>query len=319
MITTPCDKQAIPEVKRVLEYLNSIEGKAVLTGQHTQSMGMEETACILEQTGKLPALCGFELLAYSPNINWQDADEECLTEIKEDMGTVQRAYEWAEKKGLITFTWHWFSPLGGRDKSFYSEKTDFDADKALCEGTLEHMAMCHDLDIMAELLGGFQKKHIPILWRPFHECDGDWFWWGAKGTDTARKLYRFMFHYFTEKHQLHNLIWVWNSVSVEGYVGDEYCDIISRDMYPPAHAHGDYAEQWKELCKLTDTPKGAAIGEIGVIPDMEALEQSSTPWLWYMTWSHGFCLKEEFNTWDMLRKVYHHSRAITLEKLPKLY
>ncbi len=319
MITTPCDKKAIPEVKRVLEYLNSIEGKAVITGQHTQSMGMEEVACIEQKTGQLPALCGFELLAYSPNINWADADKACLTEIKEAAGTLEKAYEWAERKGLITFTWHWFSPLGGRDKAFYTENTDFDADKALCEGTLEHMAMCHDLDIMAELLRGFQEKRIPILWRPFHECEGGWFWWGAKGVDTARKLYRFMFHYFTEKHQLHNLIWVWNSASIEGYVGDAYCDIISRDMYPPAHEHGDFRDMWEGLRKQTETPKGTAIGETGVLPDLDKAQQSHTPWLWYMTWSHDFCLTERFNTWEVMNKLYNHPMAVTLEKLPQLY
>ena len=75
MIITPCDKKAIPEVKAVLEYLNSIEGKAIITGQHTQSRPMEEIEHIQKVTGKLPALCGFELLAYSPNINMADADE----------------------------------------------------------------------------------------------------------------------------------------------------------------------------------------------------------------------------------------------------
>lgn len=319
MITTPCDKNAIPEVHRVLEYLNSIEGKAIITGQHTQSMGMEEVECIFQKTGKLPALCGFELLAYSPNINWADADEECLTEIKEAAGTLAKAYEWAEKKGLITLTWHWFSPLGGRDKSFYTERTDFDAEKALCEGTLEHMAMCHDLDIMAEMLRGFQEKQIPILWRPFHEAEGQWFWWGAKGADVARRLYRFMFHYFTEKHQLHNLIWVWNSPLVEGYVGDEYCDIITRDMYPPAHEHSDFAEKWEELTRLTSTKKGIAIGEIGVIPSGDALAETKVPWLWYMTWSHDFCLTERFNTWEELKKLYNHPWTVTLDTLPELY
>ena len=113
MITVPCDKYAIPEVKAVLEYLNSIEGKAIITGQHTQSRPMEEVEHIRAVTGKLPALCGFELLAYSPNINREDADEACLKEVDDAAGTLKQAYEWAEKKGLITLTWHWFSPLGG--------------------------------------------------------------------------------------------------------------------------------------------------------------------------------------------------------------
>ena len=179
--------------------------------------------------------------------------------------------------------------------------------------------MCHDMDVMAELLKGFQDKHIPILWRPFHEAEGDWFWWGKKGPDTARNLYRFMFTYFTKKHDLHNLIWVWNSPLAEGYVGDAYCDIISMDMYPPAHAHSDFAEAHQRLRKITDTAKGAAIGETGVIPDPDALAKSHTPWLWYMTWSHDFCYTEDFNTSEMLCKLYHHPAAVTLENLPQLY
>ena len=68
MLTKPCDPKALPCVQRLLEYLASIEGKAILTGQHTQSMGQEELVCIERETGKLPALCGFELLGYSPNV-----------------------------------------------------------------------------------------------------------------------------------------------------------------------------------------------------------------------------------------------------------
>ena len=319
MITTPCDKKAIPEVTRVLEYLSSVEGKNILTGQHTQSMGMEETNYIEKITGKLPAVCGFELLAYSPNINWEDADEACLSEVREATGTLEKAYEWAERKGLLTFTWHWFSPLGGRDKSFYTENTDFDGTKALQEGTEEYLAMCHDLDVMAELLRGFQEKQIPVLWRPFHEAEGAWFWWGAKGPETAKELYRFMFRYFTEKKGIHNLIWVWNSPLKEGYVGDEYCDIISRDIYPPAHAHSDFADYWKELRQITDTQKGAALGEVGIIPEPDVLSESHIPWLWYMTWSHDFCLTDKFNDKEMLCKLYKHPVAVTLDRLPVLY
>ena len=319
MIITPCDKKATPEVKQVLAYLNSIEGNHILTGQHTQSMPMEEVQKIKEVTGKLPAVCGFELLSYSPNINRADADAACLSEVDEAAGTLEKAYEWAEKKGLITFTWHWFSPLYGRDKSFYSDNTDFDPENALIEASPENLAMCHDMDVMAELLKGFQDKHIPILWRPFHESEGAWFWWGRKGPAIAARLFRYMFKYFTEKHDLHNLIWVWNCPLPKGYVGDDFCDIISLDMYPEPHAHGDFAPAYERLRQITETEKGTAIGETGILPDPDRLTDSHIPWLWYMTWSHDFCLTERFNTYDFLKKLYQHPYAITLESLPKLY
>lgn len=319
MNTNPCNKNAIQEVRNVLDYLAKIEGNGIITGQHTQTMAQAELSRIREITGSLPALCGFELLSYSPNIRRETADEACLLEVDENKNTLEKAWEWAEKGGLITFTWHWFSPLGGKDKSFYACNTDFDAEKAATEGTPEHIAMCHDLDHMAALLQPFCDKHIPILWRPFHEAEGDWFWWGAKGPAVAKKLYRFMYYYFSEKYHLDNLIWVWNSPIAEGYVGDDVCDIISRDLYPPAHAHGDFNKEFLELKKITHAPKGVALAENGILPDPDALVSSHTAWLWYMTWSFGFVLTEDFNTEEALRKLYAHPYAITLEKLPRLY
>lgn len=317
MQTTPCDPKALPCVRALLQYLASIEGKAILTGQHTQTMAQEELHHIEAVTGKRPALLGFELLGYSPNIRRETADEACLREVDENQGTLERAWEWAEAGGIITFTWHWFAPLGGRDKSFYMDKAGFDASRVLIEGTQEREAFFHDMDHMAELLRPFCDKQVPILWRPFHECDGNWFWWGAQGMDVARELFRLMYRHYTQHHQLHNLIWVWNNPKPEGYVGDAYCDIISRDFYPAPHAHSAFAEKWQELKRITPTAKGCAIAETGVIPDGDDLARTGTPWLWYMTWSHGFCLSEEHNSCEALRNLYHHPWAITLDQLPE--
>ena len=71
------------------------------------------------------------------NINYETCDEACLKEIYENRDTLQKAYEWAEKGAILTFTWHWYSPVGGRDKAFYTKNTDFDARKVLEEGTEE--------------------------------------------------------------------------------------------------------------------------------------------------------------------------------------
>ncbi len=319
MIKEPCNQNAITEVRKVLEYFAELEGNGIITGQHTQTMEQEELTKIYEITGKLPALCGFELLAYSPNIKLETADEACRTEVERNRGTLKKAWEWAAKGGLITFTWHWFSPLGGKDKAFYSENTEFDPEEALKEGTPEYIAMCKDLDHMASLLQPFCDKHIPILWRPFHESEGTWFWWGRKGPVVAKELYRFIYKYYTQKYHLDNLIWVWNSPLAEGYVGDDFCDIISRDIYPSAHAYGAFQDKYEELTQITEENKGAALAETGIIPDAEELRKCKTPWLWYMTWSDGFVLTEEFNEYEALNKLYQHEYVVTLDKLPKLY
>lgn len=318
-IYTPCNPDAQEGVKNVMKYLSDITYHKVVTGQHTQSMGQEELHHIRKITGKQPALLGFELLSYSPNINYLDTDEACMTEVLENYGTLKRAWEWAEAKGLITFTWHWFSPLGGRSKSFFSENTDFDASKAVVEGTAENRAFLSDLDTMAGILRPFCEKQIPILWRPFHEGDGGWFWWGAQGADTVKKLYRIMQERYTNLHKLNNLIWVWNAPGVEYYPGDDVVDIISRDMYPPAHCHTSRKKEYDELVERTDQKKIVLIGEIGSLPSLRAIVEEGAGWASYMTWSHGFCLGEEFNSYEVLRETYNSPYAVTKEELPVLY
>lgn len=316
---TPCNPHALPCVHTVMEYLSGLSGHGILTGQHTKTRGMEELRHIERITGKQPALLGFELLSYSPNINYGDTDAECMAEVENNYGTLRQACHWAKRKGILTFTWHWFSPLGGHGKSFFTDNTDFNAEKALQPGTKEHQALLSDLDVMAGLLRPFCDQEVPILWRPFHEGDGNWFWWGAKGPETVKQLYRLMYDRYTRLHHLNNLIWVWNSPGLACYPGDDAVDIISRDMYPPAHAHAAHMDQLRELQAITSQNKIALIGEIGTIPSPDALQREKAAWVSYMTWCGDFCLTADYTDEEALKNMYHHPWAVTKDQLPTLY
>lgn len=303
---------ATKKAKELLDYLSDIAGKRIITGQHTQTNPMEEITYIEKITNKQPKLRGFELLSYSPNINYDDADEACLTEVYENRGTVDTAVKWAkENDGIVTLSFHWFSPVGGHDKSFYAKNTDFDATRVLIENTAEREAFFHDLDVIAEQLKKFQAEDIPVLWRPFHESDGDWFWWGAKGPETARELYKLMFDYYTNVHKLNNLLWVWNCRLKEGYPGDEYVDVISVDIYLPEYSATDYHEEYLSLIEETTKNKVAALAEVGYIPDIDMLKKSNTPWAYYMTWSKEFCIGEQYNSVEQIKKMYESDYAIS--------
>lgn len=304
---------ATQKTKELLNYLSDIAGKHIITGQHTQTNPMEEISYIEEITGKQPKLRGFELLSYSPNINYDDADEPCLTEIYENRGTVDTALKWAkESNGIVTLSFHWFSPIGGHDKSFYAKNTDFDATRVLLENTLERKAFFHDMDVIAEQLKKFQAADIPVLWRPFHESYGDWFWWGAKGPEIARELYKMMFDYYTNIHRINNLLWVWNCPLKEGYPGDAYVDVISTDIYLSAYSATDYHEDYEKLIAETTKNKVAALAEVGYMPDIAILEKSHTPWAYYMTWSKEFCIGEQYNCIERVQKMYRSNYAVTL-------
>ena len=312
---TTADAKATQEAKKLLKYLKNTAGQQIITGQHTQTIPCEEIAYIRQTTGKEPKLRGFELLAYSPNINYADASPECLKEVEENKGTVETALQWARANrsaGILTFSFHWFSPLGGRDKSFYTEHTDFDATKVLQEGTPEHAAFYADMDVIADILRRFQDENIPILWRPFHESYGTWFWWGAKGAKVARDLYRLMFDYYTGEKNLHNLLWVWNCDIEEAYPGDSYVDVVSIDVYLPEYQVTDYADAYEKLVAATSRDKVAALAEVGYLPNVDLLQKSRIPWAYYMTWSKEFCIGEKYNSVENLKKMYDSEYAVTL-------
>ena len=67
----------------------------------------------------------------------------------------------------------------------------------------------HELDILAAGLGELQDAGVVVLWRPFHEVNGDWFWWGGKKPETFIRVWRHMFDYFTKTKKLNNLLWVY--------------------------------------------------------------------------------------------------------------
>lgn len=99
--TEPVFKNSQKCVGNVLNYLSDISGVKIVTGQHTQTMAMEEIETIKRVTGKEPALLGIELLSYSPNINYTDTDDECMKEVLENNGTLKNAWLWAEKRVLL--------------------------------------------------------------------------------------------------------------------------------------------------------------------------------------------------------------------------
>ena len=299
------------EAADLLNMLSETSGCRIITGQHTQTVLMEEIDYIRSITGREPKLIGIELLSCSPNINYNDASEACLKEVRENRYTLKKALELAKAGNVIlTFTFHWFSPLGGRDKSFYAENTDYDPLRILEEGTDERKAFYRDMDVVASCLRPFADQRIPVLWRPFHEAEGKWFWWGRRGPEVACALYKLMFRYFTEHHQLHNLLWVWNCPLQEGYPGDEYVDVISMDIYLKEYRPTDYAAEYERLREQTTRNKIAALAEVGYMPDIQLLSESRVPWAYYMTWSKEFCIGEQYNTAAALRQMYDSEYAV---------
>jgi mannan endo-1,4-beta-mannosidase len=201
--------------------------------------------------------------------------------------------------------------VGNNDYSY--ELGDFNADRATVKDTWENYYFQKDLAQVAEYLKLLQAEGIPVLWRPFHEASGGWFWWG-KNAESEKALWIAMFDYFKEQG-LDNLIWVWVSEGDDDkwYPGDEYVDIIGRDMYTKTTSACFDAFNDSQY---TYANKMVTLSECGTVDDIPTQYAAYAEWSWFMPW-YGEAKKDtphaNRNWW---RTTMAGSNVITREDLP---
>ena len=282
--------------RKLYDYINDIYGSSMLTCQMESTwMGSPdyEMDYIFEKTGKYPAMRGLDFMN-------NDFD-----------GVVQRSLEWHEKGGIVTICWH-----TGVESSGYQESKDDnpDFDKLLTEGTDEYNTLMESWDKAAKALQQLRDAGVPVLWRPFHEFDGQWFWWGKGGADNFIKLWQMMYDRFTNEYGLNNLIWVLGysgEVKDGWYPGNDYCDIIGSDTYD----NSTNLSAWNRLTAL-GTGKPMAFHECGNVPRIEKFERDGDMWAWFMIWHTDYITG---NSTKVLDNVYNNEKAITLDELPDIY
>lgn len=279
---------------KVYDYICENFGNKILSCQQESTwMGSPdyEMNYILETTGKLPAMRGLDYM----NNDFK--------------GVNKRAIEWWNKGGLVTICWHTGVNGSGYQESL-NDNPDFD--KLLTEGTAEYNAMMKSWDEAATALTELRDAGVPVLWRPFHEFDGKWFWWGKGDSENFVKLWQLMYDKFTNEYGLTNLIWVLGysgDVKSGWYVGDEYCDIIGSDTYD----NSTNIKAWKRLDAL-NTDKPMAFHECGNVPGVDKFVKDGCIWSWFMIW-HTDHIKN--NNAENLKKVYNDDMVITLDELPE--
>ncbi len=310
---TPVTPAASHETQSLLAFFSDIYGKKIISGQHDgwrMTNGLsEELNYITNTTAKLPALLEMDLGGYTDKSPRRDTDHRLM----------HRALDWAQNRhGIVAACWHWRAPMN--EPAFYTKETTFDISRAVTEGTPEYAATLRDLDLIAAELEVLRDAHVPVLWRPLHEANGRWFWWGAGGPEPMKKLWRMMFENFTGKHHLNNLIWVFSpGAEVDlamWYPGDAYVDIIGQDHYPMDGNHDPAKDIFDELTQMTHGNKLIALGENGPIPDPDLLVRQKAGWLFFTTWT-GSILFEK-TTPEQLRAYYNNPYVLNLADLPDL-
>ena len=295
------NSSASGEARAVYKYFLSIFGRKTLTGQQEsiwQSDGpRHELNHIQKITGREPAVLGLDYI--DPN-DWSDLND--------------RATAWYGRGGIPTICWHWGNPLIG--PGYEQSKIYFDAQKALTDpASRESEAMWRDLKAVGDQLEVLRDRKVPVLWRPFHEFTGDWFWWGKQGPEVFKALWLVMFDYYARQRKLDNLIWVLgytSRVDAAYNPGEGKYDILSADNY--IDTHDPQKQLWQDL-KALKSDRPIAMQENGPIPDPELMSRAETPWLFFLTWHSEFIMDGKANNAEFLKRAYNDPRFITLQDM----
>ncbi|WP_010420035.1 glycosyl hydrolase [Anaerophaga thermohalophila] len=317
------------EVQNVYNFLKENYGSKIISGAIANvSWNINEAEWVYQHTGKYPAMNTFDYIHLNAApANWIDYSD---TQVVED---------WWANNGLVSACWHWNVPVseGSTEYTYKPSETTFSAANATVEGTWENDIVNADLEEIAGYLNLLKNKNIPVIWRPLHEAAGNiyeydggkaWFWWGADGAQAFKNLWAYMFEYF-QQQGLNNLIWVWTTQTKddEFYPGDEYVDIIGRDIYNNNDA-ADIASQFDAIQDAYPT-KMVTLSEMGSIANITEQWNSGALWSWFMPWydyertnDPGDADFSETNhthadiTW--WEDAFSHDAVITRDEMPDL-
>lgn len=320
------NKNSTANTKKLYSFLKDSYGKYVITGQQCDGgINGNEFKAIKNLIGDYPALLGLDMMDYTPS----------RTALGASSSAVEKAIEFANKGGIVTFCWHWNAPteyLNSTANSpdvwwggFYTQNSKFDIAKVMNgQDAKGKKLLDRDIKEIAKQLKRLEKAGVPVIWRPLHEASGGWFWWGAKGSDAYKKLWKYLYKELTNTYGCNNLIWVYNGQSADWYPGDEYVDIVGEDIYPGNHVYDPQVSRFKQAINYGSKTKITALTENGCIFDIDSAVSINALWCWFMTWGGEFTVNgsnysEKYTEKSIIKKMYASKYSLTLGSLPKIY
>ncbi|MEQ8934970.1 MAG: glycosyl hydrolase [Amphiplicatus sp.] len=233
-----------------------------------------------ELTGKWPAVLGLELMFIIENPAYRGF-------------FMKRAKEHAARGGLVALTWHARNPLevcprGEYYKCSQHPMTDAALARLLDPSTHEHALWAKDVDAIADVLKELEAAGVAVIFRPYHEMNGGWFWWGQK--QRYVDLWRALHKRLTEKHGLREMAWTWSSdkesVDVARYYpGDAFVDVVGADLYSRDRSGPMYETAKTNVSELRPSDV-FAFTEIGLLPSPEIFTAIKPAW--FLLWGGEF-------------------------------
>ncbi|CRG84571.1 hypothetical protein PISL3812_01837 [Talaromyces islandicus] len=300
------DKNATPGAKSLLRYIQSQYGSNFISGQQD----LESLQWVQQNIGVTPAILGSDLTYYSPSAVAHGAKSH----------TVDDAIHFGQQGGINAIVWHWYAPnclLDTADepwyKGFYTEGTCFNVAEALSSNGSDYQLIIRDIDAIAVQLKRLSDANLAVLFRPLHEPEGGWFWWGAHGPAAFKKLWDLLYDRITRVHNIHNIVWVCNTADGNWYPGNDKCDIATIDHYGDTGDHDILQSEFTGLQALTKGERVLALAEVGSIPDPVLQAAQNVPWAYWMTWSGEFINDGKHNSQSFLKSTFNNRNVVSLD------
>ena len=216
-----------------------------------------------EESGEFPGILGLDLRLS----NLVQIDEAGMARLIADLTN------FAKDGGIVTASAHFANPAeNGGDPTIENYKGKFGGDaqwaQLITEGTAYNTSFKQELKAIADFLEELKMNGVPVIWRPLHETNGNWFWFcmvqdGYRVSESSFiNLWVYIHDYFTKERGLDNLLWEFGpnigsesqsmTAPLYGFPGKDYVDLVGFDWYT---TNGDTTEiyntpTYKDLEKL---------------------------------------------------------------------
>jgi mannan endo-1,4-beta-mannosidase len=237
----PIDKNATTETVALFHNLMKLSENHTLFGhQHATEYGRgwygdEDRSDVKSVVGSHPAVIGVDVMGFSGR------SPEAIERAKNDLR--KNVVDTYNRGGVTTVAWHFSNPVS--DGGFYwRDSISLPAVKYIIPGGEAHnkyKEILSGIGEWANTLIGADGNLVPLIFRPFHEFDGDWFWWGKSHCTREEfiSLWKFTVSYLRDSLNVHNFLYAFtpdnrfNSEEefLERYPGDEWVDMVGMDNY----------------------------------------------------------------------------------------
>jgi len=259
LIITPSNAQttdqlATKETRNLLVNLKILLNKGIMFGhQDDLAYGVswkykKDRSDIKDVTGDYPGMFGYEL---------GNLEIDRLANLDSVPFDKMKTYiEWAYKKGsIISLSWHVNNPLTGKNAWSLADG----AVASILPGGPKHALFLTWLDKLAAFaldLKGPKGEAVPVIFRPYHELNGSWFWWGKNHCTPEQftQLWKFTVAYLKDKKNVHNFLYAYSTDGfsskeeyLERFPGDEWVDMVGFDFYQREKPKDEYLRKMEYM------------------------------------------------------------------------